>query len=253
MNSGRPSVCSHLVPFPPMSEEPLASENPVGFPSPGMRTLLTLFLFFHFFAILAGIAGNFGARSGLRRQLRASPGVQPYLHTLGIDTGYGYGLISNTADDLDHLCEIVVNPPIQFEGAADEMENVQKINLIPDAARAWGMQKRRYLTLASWLAALQGDNNEEANLVSAIAGGMLQRAEVESGTHRFFCRVQQTQDMISLDEIEPELQNPNHPRWFDTVYDADLIFEDDHWSPSKRGGRGEMTQSRSKSNRRRNR
>ena len=118
------------------------------------------------------------------------------------------------------------------------MENVQKINLLPDTARAWGMQKRRYLTLASWLADLQGDNNEEANLVSAIAGGMLQRAEVASGAHRFLCRVQQTQDMISLDEIEPELQNPNHPRWFDTVYDADLIFEDDHWSPSKRGGRG---------------
>ncbi len=75
-----------------------------GFPSAGVRTFLTFLLFFHFFAIFAGISGNFGARSGLRRQLRASPGVQPYLHTLGLDTGYDHGIISNTADDWDHLC-----------------------------------------------------------------------------------------------------------------------------------------------------
>ena len=51
--------------------------SPPGFPSPGVRTLLTFLLFFHFFAIFAGIAGNFGARSGLRRQLRAILHAKP--------------------------------------------------------------------------------------------------------------------------------------------------------------------------------
>jgi len=236
-----------------MQKESSDSEyNPSpGFPSQGVRTLLTLFLLFHFFAILAGIAGNFGARSGLRRQLRASPGIQPYLHTLGIDTGYGYGLISNTADDLDHVCQILVDPPAQFERLEEGAEDVRAIDLMPAGTTAWGMQKRRYLMLASWLAAVQGENNEEANLVSAIAGGMLRGAKIDSGAHRFLCLVQQTQDMVGLDEIEPELQDPNHPRWFETVYDADLIMDENRWSPSKRGDRGEMTQTRG--NRRRNR
>ncbi len=215
-----------------------------GFPSSGVRTLLTFLLFFHFFAILAGISGNFGARSGLRRQLRASPGVQPYLHTLGLDTGYDHGLISNTADDWDHLCQIVVNPPASFDPLNDDAENFQKVNLIPEGSTPWGMQKRRYLTLAGWLAAVQGENNEEAALVSAIAGGMLRKAQVESGAHRFLLMAQRTQDMMSLEEMDPALRNPNHPDWFDTLYNADLILDEDRWSPSTRGGRGEMTQSR---------
>ena len=215
-----------------------------GFPSAGVRTFLTFLLFFHFFAIFAGISGNFGARSGLRRQLRASPGVQPYLHTLGLDTGYDHGIISNTADDWDHLCQIVVNPPANFDPLNDDAADLQKVNLIPAGSSPWGMQKRRYLTLAGWLAAVQGDDNEEAALVSAIAGGMLRKAEVESGAHRFLLLAQRTQDMISLEEMDPVLRDPNHSDWFDTLYNADLILDEDRWSPSTRGGRGEMTQSR---------
>ena len=218
--------------------------NQPGFPSPGVRTLLTFLLFFHFFAIFAGIAGNFGARSGLRRQLRASPGVQPYLHTLGLDTGYGHGLISNTADDWDHLCQIVVNPPANFDPINEDGEDLQRINLIPEGTSPWGPQKRRYLILAGWLAAVQGEDNEEAALVSAIAGGMLRQAQIDSGAHRFLLLAQRTQDMMSLEEMDPQFRDPNHPSWFDTIYNADLILDEDRWSPSTRGGRGEMTQSR---------
>lgn len=215
-----------------------------GFPSPGLRTLLTFLLFFHFFAIFAGIAGNFGARSGLRRQLRASPGVQPYLHTLGLDTSYGHGLISNTADDWDHLCQIVVNPPASFDPTNEDGADLQRVNLIPEGTTPWGPQKRRYLILAGWLAAVQGEDNQEAALVSAIAGGMLRRAQIDSGAHRFLLLAQRTQDMMSLEEMDPQFRDPNHPSWFDTIYNADLILDEDRWSPSTRGGRGEMTQSR---------
>ena len=221
-----------------------APEESPRLPSQGVRTLLSLLLFFHFFAILAGISGNFGARSGLRRQLRASPGVQPYLHTLAIDTGYGHDLISNTADDWDHLCQIVIEPPADFDGSSEAAENLKKIDLIPEGTTPWGLQKKRYLMLGTWLSAVQGDNNEEAALVSAIAGGMLREAGVESGAHRFLLLSQQTQDMVSLDEMEPAIRDPNHPGWFDTVYNADLILDENRWSPSKRGGQGEMTQSR---------
>ena len=229
-----------------MQEKPAAhaSEEASEMPSQGVRTLITFFLFFHFFAILAGISGNFGARSGLRRQLRASPGVQPYLHTLGIDTGYGYDLISNTADDWDHLCQIVIDPPADFDGSSEAAESLRKIDLIPEGTTPWGMQKKRYLMLGTWLSAVQGDNNEEASLVSAIAGGMLRNAGIDEGAHRFLLLSQRTQDMVSLDEMEPAIRDPYYPGWFDTVYNADLILDEDRWSPSKRGGQGEMTQSR---------
>lgn len=225
-----------------MSEQTLSpSEQPPGFPSSGVRTLITLLLFFHFFAVLAGIAGNFGARSGLRRELRSV--LQPYLQTLSMDTGYDYSLIYNTTDDWDHTCQIVLNPPANFTGEGNEFDNVEIIELMPD--NAWpGMRRRRYLSLASSLAMLEGEDNEEANLVAALAGGMLRKASIDKGAHRFRCRAQETQPLVGLEEIEPEMRDPNNPRWFFTLYDADLVLDRERWSPSKRGGRGEMTQSR---------
>ena len=69
------SMSSQTVP-------PKDSGSP-GIPSQGVRTLITLLLFFHLFALFAGVAGNFGARSGLRRELRESPGIQPYYEPCG--------------------------------------------------------------------------------------------------------------------------------------------------------------------------
>ncbi len=220
-----------------------------GIPSQGVRTLITLLLFFHFFALFAGVAGNFGARSGLRRELRESPGIQPYLRTLWMDTGYDFGLIYNNPYDFDHTCQIELNPATteneQGENEQAGSEQIERtfVDLMPEGI--WdGMRQRRYLALAQKLRLHLGDNNEEADLVAALAGGMLRKANVENGTHLFRCLIQQTQDRVGLDEIAPEMRDPEHEDWFATFYEADLILDQNRWSPSKREDRGSMTQSR---------
>ena len=225
----------------PMSSQTLPAKDgdSPGIPSQGVRTLITLLLFFHLFALLAGVAGNFGARSGLRRQLRESPGIQPYLRTLWMDTGYDFGLIYNNPYDFDHRCQIELNPAT---GGNEQAERTF-VDLMPKGI--WdGMRQRRYLALAQKLRLHLGDNNEEADLVAALAGGMLRKANVENGTHLFRCLIQQTQDLVSLEEIAPEMRDPEHEEWFATFYEADLILDQNRWSPSKREDRGSMTQSR---------
>ena len=130
-----------------------------GIPSQGVRTLITLLLFFHLFALFAGVAGNFGARSGLRRELRESPGIQPYLRTLWMDTGYDFGLIYNNPYDFDHVCQIELNP------TAIENEQTERtfVDLMPEGI--WdGLRQRRYLSLAQQLRIHLGDNNEGGRL-----------------------------------------------------------------------------------------
>ena len=129
-----------------------------GIPSQGVRTLITLLLFFHLFALLAGVAGNFGARSGLRRQLRESPGIQPYLRTLWMDTGYDFGLIYNNPYDFDHTCQIELNPATtENEQGGNEQIERTFVDLMPEGI--WdGMRQRRYLALAQKLRLHLGDN-----------------------------------------------------------------------------------------------
>jgi hypothetical protein len=227
----------------PSQPVPTVPDEPSGSPSQGVRTLITLLLFFHLFALSAGVAGNFGARSGLRRQLREDTPIQPYLRTLWLDTGYDFGLIYNNPFDFDHQCEIELHPANDPTTSAEAQDDRKFINLMPEGI--WnGLRRHRYLALAQKLRLYQGENNEEADLVAALARGMLQRANIDDGAHLFRCLVQQTQDLVSLEEIDPELRDPEHEGWIGTFYEADLILDQNRWSPSKREERGSMTQSR---------
>jgi hypothetical protein len=162
---------------------------------------------------------------------------------LWLDTGYDFGLIYNNPFDFDHQCEIELHPANDPTTSAEAQDDRKFINLMPEGI--WnGLRRHRYLALAQKLRLYQGENNEEADLVAALARGMLQRANIDDGAHLFRCLVQQTQDLVSLEEIDPELRDPEHEGWIGTFYEADLILDQNRWSPSKREERGSMTQSR---------
>ena len=221
-------------------EQSSASENADG-PSPGVRTAISLLLFIHLFAIFAAISANFGARSGLRQDLRITL-IEPYLQALFLDTAYDYGMIYNMTDDWDHTCQIVLNPASDFTGTAEQMANLEVIEMMPEAA--WpAMRRRRYLALSYRVTVLEDETDREAALIAALANGMLSKHEITEGAHGFRCLTQEPQPMV-LDDIEPEIRDPNHIGWFSTVYHADVVRANDHWAPVKRGGLGEMTQAR---------
>ncbi|MEK6247703.1 MAG: hypothetical protein N2C12_05945 [Planctomycetales bacterium] len=223
-----------------MSSAPSPAETLPETPSAGVRTVITLLLFFHLFAVSAAIAANFGARSGLRQELGTL--VRPYLRTLFLDQGYDYALIYYNNTDLDHNCQVVLNPPKDWSGDT-EFEGMETIEMMPEGV--WpGMRRRRYLMLALNLSQLVDGNQREAPLVTSIANSMLAEQGIDNGAHRFRCRFQDVQVMVSLDETTPSQRDPNDPSWFRTTYQADLVSLGGLWSSLQRQASGQMTQSR---------
>jgi hypothetical protein len=78
-----------------------ASPTPT-FPAEGMRTLLSLLLFAHFFALGSGILSN-GTASRLELLARRAKVLTGYLQILGLDASYQFHLTYGDASDFDHF------------------------------------------------------------------------------------------------------------------------------------------------------
>jgi hypothetical protein len=206
----------------------------------GLRTTLTLLLLLHLFALFVAVVSNFGARSGLRLQLREVPGVRTYLHLLNMDTAYNYHLVFGTREDRDFHCEVVLNRGQRSETAAKAGEDQR--DAIPLMPRdMWpGSRRRRYLMLSHHTAGNVGDDKIESVLPAALASGMLRQRGVAEGTHLLRC--------VGL---EPASRDDEEWRSSDrefaeiVIYEADLLPGTSGSEPVKRSDVTERTESRS--------
>ncbi len=217
-----------------------------GAPSPGVRTVISLLLFVHLFALGAAIAGNFGAQSGLRRKLHEDvPLIRPYLRILNMDRSFANEstMIYNTSEDFDHFVDILLNTPLSFGNTREEIAKLEKIDLMP--TDAWpGVRRHRYWMLAMNLAMLEPDEARGSVLPQALASGMLRAHNIKEGTHRFRCRAQQAMSMSDYRAEDPALRDPNNPNYFFSAYEASLTESGGKWNLIKQESRGEMTQGR---------
>jgi hypothetical protein len=209
-------------------------------PPSGLRTTLTLLLMLHLFALFVAVVSNFGARSGLRLQLREVPGVRTYLHLLNMDTAYNYHLVFGTREDRDFQCELILSPGQRPQAAGQGGEDERETMLLVPPDMWPGSRRRRYLMLSHNMAANVGDDQIESLLPSALASGMLRQRGVTAGTHLWRC--------VGL---EPASRDDAASRGSDreftpiVVYEADLLPGTGGWEPVKRSAVTERTESRS--------
>ncbi len=224
---------------PQSSPHDSAEAGQLQLPSAELRNGLTLLLILHLFALFVAVVSNFGARSGLRLQLREVPGVRTYLQLLNMDTAYNYHFVFGTREDRDYQCEVMVRPPprsatSQAGGPLQE----ESLRLIP--ADLWpGSRRRRYLMLSHHMAANVGDDQLESLLPATLASGLLRQRGVTEGTHllRLIGLAPASRD--NADTRRPEEWGPV------VVYEADLLPGTGGWEPVKRSDVTERTQSSS--------
>jgi hypothetical protein len=187
-------------------------------PSPTVRGLVSLALFIHLFIVLASGLGGARARSDLVENLRDVPGIRDYREVLQIGP-YSYHLTYNVPSDEDHFCEIVLD---WRAGMTDQqLADARRIELQPEGLSWWPDRRRRYQLLAYHVAqnAQQFDR-----LTLAITRRMLAEHEITQGDHRFRCRRQRARSMDEQLAQDEALRDPNHPRYFETAYEADVGF-----------------------------
>ncbi len=125
--------------------DPTSDTMPPGSPSQQVRTIVTLLLLFHLFAI--GLAIMTGSESGASQLLGniklRTPGLDPYLTQLWLDHGYDYGLTSEEAWDRDIHLEVTVN----------YLDGHKELIIWPPLSGMWPSERRqRYEQLATFLA-----------------------------------------------------------------------------------------------------
>lgn len=223
------------------TDEP--AETPDALPAGGVRTTLTLLLLLHLFMLMVAVAANFGTPSGFRRSLRDETGFVAYLNLLHMDLAYNYHFTFGMQDDVDHLCDVVLDTPPGFQGTRAEVALQKVVPMMPEGC--WpGMRRRRYLMLGYMTGAWVDDDEFESLLPSSISAGLLAQQGVDEGKHRFRCRVLQPLPLYELELIPEDERDPFHANHFANVLQYDVVGEEGRWVLVKVATRGEVTQTR---------
>lgn len=161
--------------------------DPPGWPSQGVRTVVTFLLFLHLFAMGVAISSRATAKGGpnasIEMALRKVPGLKQYAQTLRMDLSYTYWLTRGPFPDpdveSDHWFEVDLTLP---DGSQ------QKIVLggaeIKLPQRYW-----RYQLLAREAARLSASDA----MASVIPQALARRLMAETGARRGVIRVQHKQ------------------------------------------------------------
>jgi hypothetical protein len=134
--------------------------------SEGARTLVTLLLFVHLFALAITVLAHAGP-SELTNQIRERvPLLQPYMRRLWMDHAYTYSDYVNPRQDVRLDTQYALE--VEYEYSDGTTRRIE----LPDRTVGIATRRRRYQTLARNLAAVVGDDRE-AEYASMVAGGLL--------------------------------------------------------------------------------
>lgn len=186
-------------------------------PPEGIRTVLSLVLFLHLFALFIAVASNARPVSALRAQLGTVPGVKPYLQTLMMDLSYTYHLTYAQGLDFDHFFEV----ELDWQGTTNPQA---KTLVLPQPNTRPNIRFRRYRDLVQAAAVLISEEVDESRLPHVIASRLLSEAGVEEGVHRIRCRRRLPLRMEEAGSPDLAERDPSRPALFETIYEADLKF-----------------------------
>ncbi len=168
------------------------------------RTVISLLLFVHLFALAVAILSNTSplpepdqaALPDLKRQLRQVPGLVPYLQWLDMDFGYtggdryqsaDYHLTHNTFWDLAYRVELTLKLP---DGSEQQV-------VIPNDSLQPGLRRLHYQMLATRMARLEGYDGPDAQLPLAVAAHYVKRFGATGGRLRLVGEMQRTMEELN--------------------------------------------------------
>ena len=198
----------------PSPAEP-TTDTSLGLPSQGVRTVVSLLLFIHLFALGVAVVSNKGELSSpLQRQLRSVPLLMDYLQFLDMDMPYNFDLTQGELLDIDHV--VLVDLTLA-DGTSQQV-------VLPDDTIRPRTRRLRYLKLADNMAFLTGDPDREGLLPGAVAGAIMNRYGVNEAT--ITCRGQYLLTAEDVGSSDLTRRDPYHPRRFRTVYEARALRSD---------------------------
>lgn len=185
-----------------------------GLPSQGLRTALTLLLMWHLFAVAVALGSNFGTESPLRSALRRAPLVEPYLQLLDMDIAYDVRWTDGSETDQDHAlivesAEKSDGQPVVVQFPADDLQP--------------GQRRRRLQMLAYHLAEQAQQENDA--LVSEIPQAVGAKVLADLGVKqvKLRCRAHDVQTPVDASAADRARSNPNAPRYYRDVYQANVF------------------------------
>ncbi len=184
--------------------------------NPTVRTVVSLAVLIHFFAVFAALYGSLApGRDGdrnLKERLRGV--VTPYSQLLNYDSTARFFLTHATADDVDCRLEYLPKSIAATDNAP----------WVPVAQGVRGSDRfQRFQRLAEILAGLADrQNDEEAAIVAtAIGEHLAQRLGEDVGQIR--CRRHLLQEANEVEGTNLNRRDPDDPSYFVEVYRAQLI------------------------------
>jgi len=182
--------------------------------SDGARTVISLLLFVHLFALTLAFLANYdGAELDQKPSLipRMKSVVQPYLYALWLDRPLHYHLTYGDPLDFDHYLEVAITP----KGTSNEATVLR----LPGEDAGAGPQASRYRRLA-WHVARRTQMSEGRDelLPLAIGGGVLKQYDAARVQVRCF-----REPPIFLDHLDGTATTPA-PTSDERVYAADVFF-----------------------------
>lgn len=195
-------------------------------PGAAARTVVTFLLFLHLCALGIGVASRNASPSPLAFQLRAVPGVRPYLQILAMDLSYQYqisyyqparsgppALLEAAPEDTDHFFELELG---QGEGAPLTVR-------LPPRGMQPPLRRKRYQRLAVNTALLVEDDTLSGLIPRAVAARLVHETGADSG--RIACRRVYPRPMDAWESNNPQDIDPYANAYLRTVVEYDLIVQ----------------------------
>jgi hypothetical protein len=164
-----------------------AAQDPAAPLSDAARTVISLLLFVHLFALAVTFFGNYEGSDLVSAQARGSslvPRLQavirPYTYPLWLDWPLQNHLTYGAAFDFDHYVEVAIAPT--------EDTTEPEVLRLPEESAGPGLRANRFRRLAWYVARLAEDRERSEVLPLAIGGGIAKQHDATKAQVRSFRR-----------------------------------------------------------------
>jgi hypothetical protein len=219
---------AHLLMPPAATDDSDAASSP-GMPSEGVRTIVSLLLFIHLFALLLAVmtSSDSGSAEFLRDIKERSRFLDSYLTQLWMDRGYDYYLMND--QNWDFRLEATVRYP---DGHADEPIVLPEPSLSPERRQRY--QQLGWVVAQSIARAGNPDAREidvaRKSLLPQSIGGALFQQHPDAESVALKCIYHRGISPEDMRSENPKDKDPFNPQYFTTSSDMSIVM--DHGTPT---------------------
>jgi hypothetical protein len=185
-------------------------------PSPGLRSFVSFLVFVHLFCVFWALSAN---NEPSRLQSRLMTVLRPYTQLISLDPNFTrYQLTYGIPRHDDHVIEVDI--PAAEGGSPETL-------VLPDAGWRGGARRMRYRAMAYVVAftAEEGNADAAAEMARAIGGHVMAERKIDRVVVR--CRRHQSIPFDPAENPVAGATDPADPRYFATVYEADVFRSPD--------------------------